>query len=162
MNINQFIRVGDKTFSAEDICRRLGIDPEVGLKISVGQPANGGMLEASVALGDPEDCPCVDVNFCPDGEHPILLSHVEQDVYETDNNGEPAVRTFLYDRAESYVAYLAHNLCPESELGDEILNTTLVAGGDGDVIVSVYRENRFVKWEGELNERHPQNGSISK
>lgn len=150
MKITQFIKVGSTAFSVEDVCRRLGIDPVNDMKLSIGQTAVGGTLEASVTLGNPEDCPCVEAHYCPHEEPPILLSHVEQDVHEKGSDGALLVRTFLYDRAESYIGYMTHEICPEEELEKEQRQTMLVASGDMDVVVNVYRENQHVNWCGPL------------
>jgi len=149
METVQYIKVGEKVFSAEEVCRRLGLEPADGLKIAVGYQCDANRaMEASITLDDPEDCPSVDTWFCPSKGPAILLSHTERDLYEKDDNGIPIVRTFLYDRADSYVAYLDHNTCSEEELGENILETTLIAGGDRDILVNVYRENQYVYYGG--------------
>lgn len=146
MDQNQFIKIGDKKFSVYEFCERLGVYPVVGLPIIVGQVATGGTLEASITMGNPEDRPCVEVNFCREGEPPIVLTHTEQEMED-----EPKVRTFLYDRADCYIGHMTHKTCSEEELGDEQLQTDLIASGDPDVLVNVYRENQYVYWWGLLN-----------
>ncbi len=143
--MNQYIKVGGKIISAEDLCKILGIAPESGMKVSVGQNAVGGAFEASVLLGVPKSCAFAAVEFCPDGSPAIRLSHSEKDFNEVDG-GEPPVRTFLYDQADGYVSYLNHKICPKEELGDGVLHTQLIASGDTDVIVDVYQENQHVEW----------------
>ena len=150
MNVNQFIRIGEKVFPAESICQLLGIEPTGGMKISVGRTAVGGTLEASVALGYPDEYFDMEVHYNPVNEAPILLSHVEQHAYDKEGKAVPQVRTFLYDRTESYVGYIIHNICLEEEQGDGRMQTKLVASGDKNVVVNVYQENPYAKWKGPL------------
>lgn len=148
--MDQYIKVKNKVISAEELCKLLGVDPQNGTVISIGHTANGGAFEVSTCLGSSKNCAFMDVQFCPDGEDPILLAHVELDGYDVGEGEEVPVRTFLYDRAENYVAYMDHNICPEEDLGDIVLRSKLIASGDMDVIVDVYRENQFVAWHGPL------------
>lgn len=147
--MTQYIRVGNKVVYAEELCRLLNVTPKPGMPISVGQLAIGGTLEASVCMEISQENAFITTCFCPNGAPSIRLSHSEKDFNEVDG-GEPPVRTFLYDRADGYVAYLNHNVRPEKALKKEKLRAMLVASGDADIIVDVYRQNQFVAWHDSL------------
>lgn len=147
--MNQFIKIGEKIFPAEDVCKLLGVDPKSETRIALGEVLPGGTLEASVSLGNPSDYPNINTSYCPDGGAAMLLSTSEMNLGE-EEDGESKVRTFLYDRAESYVGYITHDIRPEEELGDEKLRSRLIASGDMDVTVDIYRENKFANYCGDL------------
>lgn len=107
-------------------------------------------MEASVFLGSPGDHLNVETSYCPDSGEAMLLSTSEMNLGEQED-GESNVRTFLYDRAESYVAYITHDTRPEEELGDEQLTSKVIASGDMDAIVDIYSENPYTRYCGNLS-----------
>ena len=148
--MNQFIKIGEKVYSVEDICKLLDIEPKEGTRIALGENLPGGALEASVFLGSPGDHLNVETSYCPDSGEAMLLSTSEMNLGEQED-GESNVRTFLYDRAESYVAYITHDTSPEEELGDEQLTSKVIASGDMDAIVDIYSENPYTRYCGNLS-----------
>ena len=148
--MNQFIKIGEKVYSVEDICKLLDIEPKEGTRIALGENLPGGALEASVFLSSPGDHLNVETSYCPDSGEAMLLSTSEMNLGEQED-GESNVRTFLYDRAESYVAYITHDTRPEEELGDEQLTSKVIASGDMDAIVDIYSENPYTRYCGNLS-----------
>lgn len=145
---NQFIKIGDRVILATELCKLAGVEPKGGLQISVGERTPEGAFEAYVVLGDPADYPGVNVSFRSDKGDGILLSRSEQDLSEKDSDGKSPMHTFLYGRGESYVAYTTHDVRSEEELGDGRLRTLVVASGDVDNVVDLYRENQYVSYNG--------------
>ena len=148
--MNQFIKIGEKVYSVEDICKLLDIEPKEVTRFALGENLPGGALEASVFLGSPGDHLNVETSYCPDSGEAMLLSTSEMNLGEQED-GESNVRTFLYDRAESYVAYITHDTRPEEELGDEQLTSKVIASGDMDAIVDIYSENPYTRYCGNLS-----------
>lgn len=148
--MNQFIKIGEKVYSVEDICKLLDIESKEGTRIALGEVLPSGTLEASVFLGKASDYPNVNTIYRPDGGEAMHLSTSEMNLGEKED-GESRIRTFLYDRAESYVAYITHDTRPEEELGDEQLTSKVIASGDMDVIVEIYSENPYTRYCGNLS-----------
>ena len=70
-----------------------------------------GFIEDGVGIhytGEVLDHLNVETSYCPDSGEAMLLSTSEMNLGEQED-GESNVRTFLYDRAESYVAYITHS-----------------------------------------------------
>jgi len=141
---DQYIEINGVRFGYRELMDKLGFMEIRSLKLC--QKVPDGILTVS---GDEGAYPSIDVEFIrPNDAVPSVITRVEQPMGEDDT--PEALRAFLYDGRETYIAYTEPDVRPDEKSADDPRPITLVASGDPDLQVNVYRENPYVCFKGEL------------
>ena len=150
----QYIEIGGKKFTPEEVGRALGLTPENGesFQLSLCQDTPSGVIRA-LCIDFGGDHPGIDMEFQAGEEKdsaPILVSRTEQ---SPDADG--AVRTFGYGRDGDYFMFFDADIRSGKEVEAHAIAPSITISGNPGMSVDVEAENPYVKFH-EFTHQHQQ------
>ncbi len=127
------LEINGQKFPLSKVVEMLGVKGDIS-EVSLCQETRSGVLKANV-FADP-DYPAINLNFLPKGALlPIPVSATEQPT-----RSDAPVRTYLFDRSDSYFAYSNLDIRPDSEVDEELRASEIV-------VASPLQCNTIVEYE---------------
>ncbi len=139
-----YLKINGVEMTAEELAEKLNLPAPIhSLSLCVRIPA--GELEVNTFDNGQSAAPGIDSYINLKDGTSIMVARTEQV-----RNHQPT--TYLYNRTDTYLAYLCHDVRPDDEFDKDPKEPVLVVGGDVDFNVQLYRENHYVVDNGMLPE----------